>query len=154
MAHLRQLQSQLRPSYHRGPLNHHLGPVNGTLGSHEPRQPSELITTYVSSPAHSPKVFHCSLYFAALENDKKVSQLMRYFLPLSGLLQHLESGACQEAVQLFERRWIHRTQPWEDGIAEVAFAELRTHRRRTKVRWRWFCTQDAIVLFVGDFFSV
>lgn len=67
------------------------------------RQPSELITTYVSSPAHSPKVFHCPLYFAGLENDRKVSQLIRYVSPLSGLMQHLESGACQGGRATFRK---------------------------------------------------
>lgn len=67
------------------------------------RQISELITTYVSSPAHSPKVFHCPLYFAGLENDRKVSQLIRYVSPLSGLMQHLESGACQEGCATFRK---------------------------------------------------
>lgn len=61
----------------------------------KPFKSLEALRNHLSSPAHSPKVFHCPLYFAGLEHDRKVSQLMRYFSTLSGLMQHLESGACQ-----------------------------------------------------------
>ena len=60
----------------------------------KPFKSLEAMNNHLSSPAHSPKVFHCPLSFAGLEDNRKVSQLMRYFSTLSGLMQHLESGAC------------------------------------------------------------
>ena len=55
----------------------------------------EALSNHLSSPAHSPKIFHCPLALAGYEDERKVSQLIKYFSTLSGLLQHLESGACQ-----------------------------------------------------------
>ncbi len=69
----------------------------------KPFKSLEALRNHLSSPAHSPKVFHCPLYFAGLEDDRKVSQLMRYFSTLSGLMQHLESGACQGGRATFRK---------------------------------------------------
>ena len=54
----------------------------------------EALRNHLSSPAHSPKIFHCPLSFAKHENQK-ATQLVNLFSTLSGLMQHLESGACQ-----------------------------------------------------------
>ncbi len=69
----------------------------------KPFKSLEALKNHLSSPAHSPKVFHCPLYFAGLDDDRKVSQLMRYFSTLSGLMQHLESGACQGGRATFRK---------------------------------------------------
>ena len=61
----------------------------------KPFKSLEALSNHLSSPAHSPKIFHCPLALAGYEDEGKVSQLMKYFSTLSGLLQHLESGACQ-----------------------------------------------------------
>ena len=61
----------------------------------KPFKSLEALSNHLSSPAHSPKIFHCPLALAGYEDEEKVSQLMKYFSTLSGLLQHLESGACQ-----------------------------------------------------------
>ena len=61
----------------------------------KPFQSLEALSNHLSSPAHSPKLFHCPLSIAGYEDEAKISELMKYFSTLSGLLQHLESGACQ-----------------------------------------------------------
>ena len=61
----------------------------------KPFKTLEALGNHLSSPAHSPKIFHCPLALAGYEDEGKVSQLIKYFSTLSGLLQHLESGACQ-----------------------------------------------------------
>ena len=76
---------------------------------------------HLSSPAHAPKVFHCPLYFAGLENDSKVSQLMKYFSTLSGLMQHLESGACQEGHVTFRKT----VEYIEHNLGKMGLQKLR-----------------------------
>ena len=71
--------------------------------SRKPFKSLEALQNHLSSPAHSPKVFHCPLSFAGLDNDKEVSQLMRHFSTLGGLMQHLESGACQGGNVTFRK---------------------------------------------------
>ena len=69
----------------------------------KPFKSLEAISNHLSSPAHSPKIFHCPLSFAGYEDERKVSQLMKYFSTLSGLMQHLESGACQGGNTTFRK---------------------------------------------------
>ena len=69
----------------------------------KPFKSPEAIKNHLSSPAHSPKIFHCPLYSAGLADDRKVSQLISYFSTLSGLMQHLESGACQGGHATFRK---------------------------------------------------
>ena len=61
----------------------------------KPFKSLEALSNHLSSPAHSPKIFHCPLALAEYKDEGKLSQLMKYFSTLSGLLQHLESGACE-----------------------------------------------------------
>lgn len=63
----------------------------------------EALTNHLSSPAHAPKIFHCPLSIAGYEDEGNISQLMKYFSTLSGLLQHLESGACQGGNTTFRK---------------------------------------------------
>ncbi len=69
----------------------------------KPFKSLEAMSNHLSSPAHLPKVFHCPLSFAGYEDETKVSQLMKYFSTLSGLMQHLESGACQGGNTTFRK---------------------------------------------------
>jgi len=58
---------------------------------------------HIMSAAHSPKIFHCPSIFVpkdALGNQK---QKLKSFSTLSGLTQHLESGACQGKLETFRR---------------------------------------------------
>ncbi|KAL6871403.1 hypothetical protein J3F83DRAFT_735433 [Trichoderma novae-zelandiae] len=49
---------------------------------------------HMQSAAHTPKVFHCpALLFQAESHEAKPS--MRHFSTLSGLVAHIESGACR-----------------------------------------------------------
>jgi hypothetical protein len=60
---------------------------------------------HVASAAHAPKLFHCPLAFMVdnTGNRKKT----KYFSTLSGLAQHLESGACQGSRETFIRAIRH-----------------------------------------------
>ena len=50
---------------------------------------------HMSSPAHEPKTFHCPLSFKGLLlDDADAAKAPKLFSTLSGLTQHLESGAC------------------------------------------------------------
>ena len=76
---------------------------------------------HLSSPAYSPKVFYCPLYNAGLENDRNVSQLMRYFSTLSGLMQHLESGVYQEGHITFRKT----VEYIEHNLGKMGLQKLR-----------------------------
>ena len=87
----------------------------------KPFKSLEAMKNHLSSPAHSPKVFHCPLYFAGPEYDRKVSQLMKYFSTLSGLMQHLESGACQEGHVTFRKT----VEYIEHNLGKMGLRKLR-----------------------------
>ena len=78
----------------------------------------EALTKHLSSPAHLPKVYHCPFYFAGLEDDP---QLMKYFSTLSGLMQHLESGACQEGKSTFRKT----VEYIEHQLGKMGYRKLR-----------------------------
>ena len=69
----------------------------------KPFKSLEALSNHLSSPAHSPKIFHCPLALTGYEDEGKIPQLMKYFSTLSGLLQHLESGACQGGNVTFRK---------------------------------------------------
>ena len=81
----------------------------------------EAMTNHLSSPAHSPKVYHCPFYFAGLQDDRNVSQLMKYFSTLSGLMQHLESGACQGDNSTFRKT----VEYIEHHLGKMGYRKLR-----------------------------
>lgn len=89
--------------------------------SRKPFKSLEAKKNHLLSPAHSPKLFHCPLYFAGSETDRKVSQLMRYFSTLSGLMQHLESGGCQEGNVTFRKT----VEYIEHNLEKVGLRKLR-----------------------------
>ena len=72
-------------------------------GFHTP----DALRDHLASPVHAPKQFRCPSSLATTE----LSGVQKYFSTLSGLTQHLESGACQggqatfrEAVAYVEER--------------------------------------------------
>jgi hypothetical protein len=79
---------------------------------------------HLSSPAHAPKMFHCPLVFAGFEDKRKASQLMRYFSTLSGLMQHLESGACQGGRATFRKT----VEYVEYSLEKIGLQKLRLLR--------------------------
>lgn len=84
----------------------------------KPFQTLEALINHLISPAHSPKVFHCPFYFAGLDND---SQLMKYFSTLSGLMQHIESGACQGDVTTLRKT----VEYIEQNLEKMGYRKLR-----------------------------
>ena len=81
----------------------------------------KAMSNHLSSPAHSPKVFHCPLSFADYEDKRKASQLMKYFSTLSGLMQHLESGACQGGNTTFRKT----VEYIEHNLGKIGLQRLR-----------------------------
>ena len=71
--------------------------------SRKPFKSLQAMKNHMSSPAHSPKFFHCPITFAGIGDTSEVSQLMKYFSTLSGLMQHLESGACEGGSATFRK---------------------------------------------------
>ena len=87
----------------------------------KPFKSLEAMSNHLSSPAHSPKVFHCPLSFAGYEDERRVSQLMKYFSTLSGLMQHLESGACQGGNTTFRKT----VEYIEHNLGKMGLQKLR-----------------------------
>jgi len=87
----------------------------------KPFKSLEAMKDHLSSPAHSPKIFHCPLDFVGLKDEGKVSQLMRYFSTLSGLMQHLESGACQGGGATFRKT----VEYIEHNLGKMGLRKLR-----------------------------
>ena len=55
----------------------------------------QALQNHISSPVHEPKIFHCPLSITApLLGDSEAKKATKIFSTLSGLTQHLESGAC------------------------------------------------------------
>jgi hypothetical protein len=58
---------------------------------------AQALEQHMNSPVHCAKLFHCPRFvlpMTAGESDRKVKQ-ERHFTTISGLAQHLESGACK-----------------------------------------------------------
>jgi hypothetical protein len=57
----------------------------------------------MASAAHAPKIFHCPLEFVLDASLSDPPKKKKHFSTLSGLTQHLESGACQGGVTTFKK---------------------------------------------------
>ncbi|KAI9773496.1 MAG: hypothetical protein M1839_002078 [Geoglossum umbratile] len=60
---------------------------------------------HLSSPAHTPRLFHCpiSLLPNPPSSESSPTVILKSFSTLSGLAQHLESGACEGGTETFRR---------------------------------------------------
>ena len=85
-----------------------LCPSNGiTFG------PTMALQTHLASPKHAPKNFHCPTNLLSLNLDGGTEPLIKNFSTLSGLTQHIESGAChggdttlKRAIEFVEKRLV------------------------------------------------
>ncbi|GAD92563.1 zinc finger protein, putative [Paecilomyces variotii No. 5] len=68
------------------------------LGS-VPFRTHRALQQHLESPAHAPRIFHCPISFAPV-NHKGLA-VQKSFSTLSGLAQHLESGACKGGKSTF-----------------------------------------------------
>lgn len=58
---------------------------------------------HLASPAHAPKIFHCPISLTSSEEKgKQTEEMIKDFSTLSGLTQHVESGACEGGRQMLE----------------------------------------------------
>ncbi|KAL8770733.1 MAG: hypothetical protein Q9209_003600 [Squamulea sp. 1 TL-2023] len=56
----------------------------------------QALGNHLASPAHAPKIFHCPVDLVGSEKKgKQPEALIKEFSTLSGLTQHVESGACE-----------------------------------------------------------
>ncbi|KAL8671397.1 MAG: hypothetical protein Q9168_004110 [Polycauliona sp. 1 TL-2023] len=63
----------------------------------------EALESHFDSPAHAPKVFHCPTNLTGSnKKGKRTEPLIKDFSTLSGLTQHVESGACDGGKQMLE----------------------------------------------------
>ena len=53
------------------------------------------LESHLESPAHAPKIFHCPVNLLPTNGKRNIVEMLRGFSTLSGLTQHVESGACQ-----------------------------------------------------------
>lgn len=91
----------------------------------KPFKSTKALSDHLSSPAHSPKVFHCPLSLAEYTGEGNISQLMKYFSTLSGLLQHLESGACQGGNTTFRKTVEYIEHNLGKNIEKMKLRKLR-----------------------------
>lgn len=61
----------------------------------------ESLQQHLDSPAHSPKLFRCPISLAPASSSKSLPR--KSFATLSGLAQHLESGACAGGKATLEK---------------------------------------------------
>ncbi|KAI4230059.1 MAG: hypothetical protein L6R36_000316 [Xanthoria steineri] len=58
---------------------------------------------HITSPAHAPKIFHCPIDLSKLgKKGSQTEEMIKDFSTLSGLTQHVESGACEGGRQTLE----------------------------------------------------
>ena len=63
----------------------------------------QALGDHLASAAHAPKIFHCPVgLMSAMKKGKKKTLLNKEFSTLSGLTQHVESGACSGGKQVLE----------------------------------------------------
>lgn len=65
----------------------------------KPFQSERALQSHMSSVAHAPKIFHCPTNVLGLAKNQTAT---RQFTTLSGLTQHLESGACGDGRATLE----------------------------------------------------
>jgi len=64
----------------------------------------QALQSHLSSPVHAPKMFHCPLSLTPSSLSKtEVWDAMKHFSTLSGLTQHIESGACVEEIVMLKK---------------------------------------------------
>ncbi|CAL8579742.1 hypothetical protein XPA_005475 [Xanthoria parietina] len=58
---------------------------------------------HLASPAHAPKIFHCPVDLSNLaKKGRQTEEMIKDFSTLSGMTQHIESGACEGGRQTLE----------------------------------------------------
>ena len=75
----------------------------------------EAMEHHLSSSIHSPRIFHCPVY------GEEVFQSIKSFKTLSGLMQHLESGACRGGRATFKKT----IQYIELNLGKAGLSKLR-----------------------------
>jgi hypothetical protein len=72
-----------------------------------PFQKPESLQQHLNSPAHMPRMFHCPDFLFPMSQGPslsgKASTVIKSFSTLSGLAQHLESGACEGGLVTFRK---------------------------------------------------
>ena len=81
----------------------------------------DALRNHLSSPAHAPKRFHCPSSFVLSRDATNVSSPMKYFSTLSGLTQHLESGACEGGKATFLKTVVYV----EERLNQLGLGDLR-----------------------------
>ena len=63
----------------------------------------EAFESHLASPAHAPKIFHCPVNLTSSEKKgNQTEDVIKEFSTLSGLTQHVESGACKGGRQMLQ----------------------------------------------------
>ncbi|KAH7402403.1 hypothetical protein BKA66DRAFT_435829 [Pyrenochaeta sp. MPI-SDFR-AT-0127] len=78
---------------------------------------------HMDSPAHAPKLYHCPTNLFVSTSNKKEAQKRkeRHFSTLSGLSQHLESGACRGG----KRAFLQCIGLIQDRLEQLGFGGIR-----------------------------
>jgi len=90
-----------------------------------------------SSPAHSPKLFHCPLISAGVEkNERKSVPVDEVFLDLEWFDAAPRKWRMSRRSCYFSKDGgISRTKSWEDGIAAIEFIKLVWQISRSILRF-------------------
>ncbi|KAL8917218.1 MAG: hypothetical protein Q9172_005934 [Xanthocarpia lactea] len=64
---------------------------------------TQALENHLASPAHAPKIFHCPVNLInPIKEGKQAKSFIKEFSTLSGLTQHVESGACDGGKKMLE----------------------------------------------------
>lgn len=82
----------------------------------------QAFRNHLASPVHAPKTFHCPVdLLPSTRKGKTGKTLIREFSTLSGMAQHIESGACEGGRRMLEGA----VQFVEEKLKELGFKEVR-----------------------------
>ncbi|KAL8720119.1 MAG: hypothetical protein Q9181_007958 [Wetmoreana brouardii] len=77
---------------------------------------------HLASPAHAPKIYHCPVdLMPSKRKGKKAQAAIKEFSTLSGMAQHIESGACEGGRNMLEGA----IEFVQDKLKELGFEEIR-----------------------------
>ena len=79
----------------------------------------QALHNHLTSPVHAPKIFHCPSTLAPPTAEADMSKT-KYFSTLSGLTQHLESGACHGGKTIFRQAILHV----EEKLRQMGIGDL------------------------------
>ncbi|KAL8857091.1 MAG: hypothetical protein Q9178_006383 [Gyalolechia marmorata] len=94
---------------------------------------TQALENHFASPAHAPKIFHCPVnLISSTKKGKQTESFIKEFSTLSGLTQHVESGACDGGKKMLEETMTFV----QEKLKELGFEKIRLLKQVNAVRDR------------------